>query len=1092
MVEGKTKPKMPPKKARQPSAEEVALLRAWVAAGAKDDGGTSTVVLPPIKPRREQAPPVSALAYRPDGKLLAAGSLGVVCLVDPATGIILARLDGQSERVTAVAFSKDGQDLAVASGAIGSAGEVRIYRTTNPATPSADLIVTIKAHQDLIYDLTFSPDGKLLASCGYDRLIHLWDPKSGQLVRSLRDHSDAVYCVAFSPDGKLLASGSADRAVKVWDVATGKRLHTLGEASDWIYALAWHPQGHALAAAGVDRSIRVWEVSAQGARIVRSAFAHEAAVSRLAWSADGKTLYSAGEDRALKAWDADRLVERLTYPRQPETVLALAVRPDQKQLAVGRFDGALVLLEEATGKVISQPLPRKPKTPALNKITPATGVRGRTIKLTLEGKDFEDVSETLTSIPGAVARGASKGTTALEVQLTVPPHTPAGTYQISLKSAAGQSAQQPFIVDLFSPIEEIEQRASPRTAAKIDLPATVVGKIDRPGEMDWFRFTARQGEQVGVQVLTTAIGSKLEPILQLADDQGQVKSESSNGLLGFTCAKAGTYALGIRDRDYRGDRTMRYRLHVGAIPIITGLFPLGAQRGTEVNLQLHGVNLPTNTLAFKVPSEAAPGTRLPVSLSAPEEKPLGNPTVVVGEFPDVFPAAASRGRQPPDSRENPGADAPGSLREVPGTANGRLESPGAADTWRFHARKGQRLILEVEARRLGSPLDSTIEVLDSEGRPVLVATLRCVSMTYLTFRDHDSAASGLRIESWNNLAINDHVLVGTELIRIRALPKNPDDDCQFFAVGGQRVGYLGTTPTFHPQGQPMYKVAIHPPGSTFPPNGLPVVTLHARNDDGGAGFGKDSRLVWDPPADGVYQVRVRDSQGLGSPLHSYRLTIRPPRPDFKVQFSPSVPQVSKGSALPINVTVERRDEFDGEVRVELQNLPPGFHAPQTTVLPNDNSTSFALFALPSATVPANQPPLKLLARATIAGKEVVHEFTGGLPKVIEPGDLVTTAEQSEVSIRPGGKVRVSVRIERRNGFKGRVPLEVRGLPHGVRVLDIGLNGILITEKETARTFEIYAEPWVKPTDHPFVILSRREGKNTEHAAKSVLLRVLRK
>ena len=54
-------------------------------------------------------------------------------------------------------------------------------------------------------------------------------------------------------------------------------------------------------------------------------------------------------------------------------------------------------------------------------------------------------------------------------------------------------------------------------------------------------------------------------------------------------------------------------------------------------------------------------------------------------------------------------------------------------------------------------------------------------------------------------------------------------------------------------------------------------------------------------------------------------------------------------------------------------------------------------------------------------------------------------------------------IERRNGFKGRVPLDVRGLPHGVRVLDIGLNGVLITERETTRTIVIYAEPWVVPT-----------------------------
>jgi hypothetical protein len=80
-------------------------------------------------------------------------------------------------------------------------------------------------------------------------------------------------------------------------------------------------------------------------------------------------------------------------------------------------------------------------------------------------------------------------------------------------------------------------------------------------------------------------------------------------------------------------------------------------------------------------------------------------------------------------------------------------------------------------------------------------------------------------------------------------------------------------------------------------------------------------------------------------------------------------------------------------------------------------------------------------------------------------------------------------IERRAGFTGRIPLEVKGLPHGVRVLDIGLNGILITETETRRTIQIYAEPWVEAVDHPIVVLAKREGKNTEHGAKSVLLKI---
>jgi hypothetical protein len=328
-------------------------------------------------------------------------------------------------------------------------------------------------------------------------------------------------------------------------------------------------------------------------------------------------------------------------------------------------------------------------------------------------------------------------------------------------------------------------------------------------------------------------------------------------------------------------------------------------------------------------------------------------------------------------------------------------------------------------------------------------------------------------------------------LRIRELPKNPDDDCQFYSASGQRLGWLDTTPTHHPLGEPMYKVTIHPPGTSFPPNGFPVITLFCRNDDGGPGYGKDSRVFFDPPADGDYQVRVGDARGEGGAAYGYRLTVRPPRPSFNVSFSPTAPLVWKGGAVPVNVNIERIDGFDGRVDVRLENVPRGFRAPATNILPSDNSTALAFSAEgAAANPPAGAAPLKLVARAVIDGKEIVREATGGLPKVVEGGDIITTTDLSEVAVRPGGQTRLTVTVERRNGFKGRIPIDVRGLPHGVRVLDIGLNGILITEKETVRTMVIYAEPWVEPAAHPIVVLARHEGKNTEHAAGSVLLRVV--
>jgi hypothetical protein len=270
-----------------------------------------------------------------------------------------------------------------------------------------------------------------------------------------------------------------------------------------------------------------------------------------------------------------------------------------------------------------------------------------------------------------------------------------------------------------------------------------------------------------------------------------------------------------------------------------------------------------------------------------------------------------------------------------------------------------------------------------------------------------------------------------------------------------------------------------------------VFTLYYRNDDGGPGYGRDSRIFFDPPADGEFLVRVTDAAGRGGDNFGYRLTVRSPRPSFNVRFSPTAPAVPRGGAASIQISTERLDGYDGPIDVRFDNLPPGFSAPPTTIEAGQTGTNLALYADAEAKTPTQPQPLRLVAEALIDGRQIRKEATGESPKATDPGDIVTTAEQSEVTIQPGHQAKLTVAIERRQGFKGRVPLDVRGLPHGVRVIDIGLNGILVNENETRRTVVFYAEPWVEALSHPLVIIARREGKNTEHAAKAVILKVVK-
>jgi hypothetical protein len=286
---------------------------------------------------------------------------------------------------------------------------------------------------------------------------------------------------------------------------------------------------------------------------------------------------------------------------------------------------------------------------------------------------------------------------------------------------------------------------------------------------------------------------------------------------------------------------------------------------------------------------------------------------------------------------------------------------------------------------------------------------------------------------------------------------------------------------------PMYKVQIHPPGSTFPPNGLPVFPLAYRNDDGGEGFGSDSMLEFEAPADGTYQVTVADARGAGGPNFGYRLTVRPPKPDFALSVSPMNPAVWRNGGLPLTVTAKRIDGFQGPISVKFHGLAAPFTAPNTVIEAEQTTATVTLFATDAK---AEKPgAFKALGTAMVLGNPVAHEATGGTPTVRDPGDLVTTTNLSEVTIRPGAETKLTVKIERFGDFKGRVPLDVRGLPHGVKVLNIGLNGILIMPGQTEREIVISCEPWVQPTEMPIVVLSRSERKSSEHAAKSVLLKV---
>ena len=438
---------------------------------------------------------------------------------------------------------------------------------------------------------------------------------------------------------------------------------------------------------------------------------------------------------------------------------------------------------------------------------------------------------------------------------------------------------------------------------------------------------------------------------------------------------------------------------------------------------------------------------------------------------------------------------------TPGKASGLIHAtqPGQAydeDLFRFEAKAGEQWVVETNAARSGSPLDTKVEVLDTAGNPVPRLLLRAVRDTVIEFRGMNGEQRGVRLANYEEMLLNDYVYLSGEVIKHYRQRRGPDADSDFYPENGSRWAFFDTTSRAHALDEPGYVVVPYAVGTELPNNGLPVFTVNFENDDESQRkLGKDSRLTFVAPQDGTYYVRVTDVRSFSGENFKYELILRRPQPDFSVSLSGKEPTVNVGSGKQFTVKAERRDNFSGPIRIDIAGLPPGFQATTPIIIQEGLTEAHGVInALPDAptTSEANSAATKVTAKATIAGKEVTHEVnnlgtikSGDKPKVVvyleridQPvtvGNMETGFPQPlELTIPPGGSVTAKLRVERHD-FKDRIQFDVPNLPHGIIVDDIGLSGILIPEGQTERTIVLRAEPWVPEQSRTFFAVAQVEG-----------------
>jgi WD40 repeat protein len=296
---GKTaKPHMPPKSEEPLTPEELALIKLWIEQGAKAPSGARALPKVIVHAPPAAVTPVFGVAVSPDKSAVAATRGNQIHVYDAGSGKYVRSL-------------------------------------IDPQLTTPEKKPLKAAHLSLVESLEYSPDGKFLASGGYQEVI-LWDAQTGLPRQRLTGLADRVVALAFSPDGKLLAAGGGvptqDGEIKVFEVATGKLLTDIkGGHSDTVFGLCFSPDGKKLASCGADKFVKVFELPS--GKLLKAFEGHTHHVLGVGWKSDGKLLASAGADNVVKVWNYEQGEQVRTIPAHGKQITHLVFIGKTAQVA---------------------------------------------------------------------------------------------------------------------------------------------------------------------------------------------------------------------------------------------------------------------------------------------------------------------------------------------------------------------------------------------------------------------------------------------------------------------------------------------------------------------------------------------------------------------------------------------------------------------------------------------------------------------------------------------------------------------------------------------------------------------------------------
>lgn len=330
---------------------QIAKVAAWVAAGAAFDGSDPNELLPFVipPPRYPDAPasypstvPLTAIAFSPDGTQILAGGYHEVTVWNVETGALVRRISNIGQRVFGLEFSPDGATLAVACGAPGRSGEVRLVEFA-----SGEVEAVIARSTDVALDVAFRPGTNELAIASADRQIRIVNVETLETIRAMTSHADWVTAVAWSDDGSRLVSASRDKSAKVFDAESGELLVSYQGHQAAVRGVGLSPDGQHAFSAGSDNFLHRWLISngksvgkvplgGEGGRIVRG---------------DGFVLVPSADERLLQIDLAKTSLTR-QFEGFGDWALSAAWHANSGRVAGGSFDGELRIWNASSGELV--------------------------------------------------------------------------------------------------------------------------------------------------------------------------------------------------------------------------------------------------------------------------------------------------------------------------------------------------------------------------------------------------------------------------------------------------------------------------------------------------------------------------------------------------------------------------------------------------------------------------------------------------------------------------------------------------------------------------------------------------------------------